>query len=147
PQRGVVPLPAQEPEIAARQAGRPVAGDQRRFDAEGARATQRIEEFGTRRRQLGPAGAQQYAGGDVFLQRCLAARRPVPAAVQAVAGQVDGERDAGAVRVRVHPYVGALGGDVGTRAARLAQRVDDAVLELERTEMRMGDGRVTTAEV
>ena len=54
PQRRVVSTPAEEAKIITRQSRRAVGGNQRRLDAKGSRAAQRIEKLGVLLRQLRP---------------------------------------------------------------------------------------------
>ena len=147
PERCVVTAPAEEAEIIAPQSRGPVGGDQRRLDAEGARAAERIEELAPARRVLRPAGAQQHSRRHVLLERRFPARAAVAAAVQALAGEIERYRDGAALRVRMHPHARALERNVGPRAGGESQRIDDAVLELERPEVSVGDRGVPPAEI
>ena len=86
-------------------------------------------------------------GGDVLLERRFAGRRAIAAAVQAVPGKIDGDGEVHAVGVRVHAHARTFRRDIGPRTRRRAQRIDDAVLELEGPEMRVRDRRMAATEL
>src|SRR5215468_1523128 len=155
PQRGIVSAPVEKTEILARQSRCMVGGDERRLDTECSRATERIEKLrrrfvrssGADARQLLPAGAQQYPRRDVFLQRRLAGRCAIPTAVQALPREIDRQRDVRTLCVGMHAYVRPRACHVRTRASGRAQRIDDAVLELQGTELCMRDRWMAPAEI
>src|SRR5205807_781957 len=122
-------------------------GQQPRLDAEGARAAERIEDLASARRELLPAGAQQHSRRHVLLELRFPARAAVAAAVLALAVEIERYRDGAALRVRMHPHARALERNVGPRAGGESQRIDDAVLELERPEVSVGDRGVPPAEI
>ena len=139
--------PGEETEIIAPESRRPIGGDQRRFNAQRAGAAHRIEKLRALRRQLRPAAAQQHSRCDVLLERRFPGRAAVTAPVQAVTREVDGHGDVSAARMRVHPDTRALERHVRPRAGGEAQRIDNAVLELQRPEVTMSDRGVPPAEV
>jgi hypothetical protein len=147
PQGGIVAAPLEKTEILAPEAGGAIGGHERTLDAERAGAAQRIHQRCTLRGELGPLPAQQHRGGNVFLQRGFARAAAIATAVQALARQIERQRDVGAVRVRVHAHVGPFQADVGTNAVARAQLIDDAVFELERAKMTVSDRRVAAAEI
>src|SRR5215470_14632652 len=155
PQRGIVSAPVEKTEILARQSRCMVGGDERRLDTQCSRATERIEKLrrrfarapGADARQLLPAGAQHYPRRDVLLQRRLAGRCAITTAVQALAREIDGQRDLRTLGVGMHAHVRPRACHVRTGAGGRAQRIDDAVLELQRTELGMRDRWMAPAEI
>ena len=137
--------PARESEALALEARRDVARDQRGLDAERARAAHRIDEAERRavrrrgRDERRPARAEQDRGGEVLLERRGALRSAIAAPVQALAREIDRERRDVAVEMQVHAHVGRSDVDRRPHAGRLAELIDDRVLDLERGELRVGD--------
>ena len=89
--------PALEAEAFAGQAWWPAQRDPGRFDRQRAGAAQRIDKRCARL----PAGHQNQAGGERFVERGLGEDRPVAALVQRFAGAVEAERGRVAVDVQV----------------------------------------------
>ncbi len=97
----VVLLPALEAEPLAEQPGRDVGGDQRGLDRQRAGPAHRVDERAAGRRDRRPARADQDRGCEVLLERRRALPAAVAAPVQAVARQVDRDRDGAARGVHI----------------------------------------------
>ena len=142
PQLRVVLVPGHEAELLAQQARGRVAEHERRLDEQGAAAAHRVEQDGLLGGPLGPAGQADNGRGQALLERRLTRAGAVAAAVQAVAGQIQGERGGRALDVQVDADVRVEGVHVGPFAEALAELVGDGVLDPQGGELAVGDGRV-----
>ncbi len=147
PQRGIMAEPVREPPVLAQQPRRGLGRDPRGLDHERAGAAHRVEELPARCRDGGPACAQQDAGREVLAQRCFPGRKPVTAARERIAREVQQQRNLAAVCMGVHTQVRLLGLDLRPLAGGVAQLVADRVLELQRAEMRVVERLVRAGEL
>ncbi len=106
-----------------------------------------IEEFTAFGGQLGPAGAQQNAGRDVFLERRLARCSAVPAPCRL-------SPDRSSARVMRVPCacactrtLGRSRSMSGRESGSGAQRVDDRIFQFQGAEVRVIDRRMAPTEV
>ena len=137
PKGRVVSAPALQAEVVAAEPRRSVGSHQRRFDEQGSGTAhgiqQRLAGFG----HGGPAGVDQHCRGNVFLQRCRTALAAVPAPVEAVAGEIDGDGGHVSVQVGVNAHVRSCPIHRRSRPAQITQLIDDGVLDLLSAEMRV----------
>ena len=139
-----MPAPAQKTPVVALQTGRDVRGDQRGLDGQGARTAHRIQKAAAGCRNSRPTGAQQYSGRQIFAQWRFTTTLTVAAPMQAFAREINIQANLRAVGVRHHFDGRSLELDVGARTGTVTQLIADAILELERTKMAVGNGRVGT---
>ncbi len=145
----VVLLPALEAETRAQQAGRDVGGDQRRLDRKCPRAAHRVDE--ARRPSAAIAGQparSEYRGGEILLERRRALPAAIAAPVQAVAREIDGDRDGDfALDMHIDANVGAARSTDGRRPGLLAELIHDRVLHPLRAELRVRDAGHAAREI
>ena len=137
PGRPVVLLPALEGEPLAEKPRCDIGGNERRLDRKRAGATHRIDEATAGRRDRRPAGANENRGCKVLLERRRALSSPIATPVQAVARQVDRDRDGATRRVHIDAEPWRIAVDGGPRPRPLAKLVDDRVLDSLRAELCM----------
>jgi hypothetical protein len=142
-----MPAPAEKPEVLAAQRRSTARCDQRRLDHQRAGAAHRVQELRAGGSKVRPSRPHQHTGGHVFLQRRLAGRAAIPAAVQTLTGEIDGQSDRRTVGVRMHTYTRPIQHDVGPGAGRIAQRIDDRILQLQGAEVAVCDRRMLAAEI
>ena len=141
-----MPAPSEESEVRAQETRRDIEGHERRLDRQRPGPAQRIRERRARLGKRGPAGREQEGGGQVLLERGRAALLSVAAAVQGLAGEIDAEARLIAVQIHMDAHIRPLAIDRGTLAMPFAELVHDGVLDLERPELRVGDGGIDRLE-
>ncbi len=147
PQRRHMPQPGAEAPAFALEIGCDIGRHHRAFHQEGTHTAHGVGQRTTSGGDARPAGADQDGGGKVFLQWCSTLLQTIAALMQAMTGQVQREHGLPLVQAQVHPQVGVELIDAWPLARCAAQPVDDGILDLERTEMRVVDPRTTPAEL
>ncbi len=147
PRLRVVPEPTLESEALAQQPRRRRGGHERGLDRQRPRPAHRIHERAAALENVRPTGEAQQRRREVLLERRLALPDPIPAAMQALARQIDRERTPLAAHERVHAQVGSIAIDVRPAPHRLAHAIDDRILHLLRAELRVLDPRARSDEV
>ena len=147
PGGGIVLLPALEAESLAEEPRRDVGGDQGRLDRKGPRAAHRVDERAARRRDRGPAGAHENGGGEILLERRGALPAAIAAPVQALAGEVDRDRERPARRVGIDAKRRRVAVHGRPGAGFFAELVHDRVLHALRAELRVRDARHAAREI
>ena len=143
----VVLFPALEAEPLAEEPRRDVGGDQGRLDRKRPRAAHRVDERAACRRDRGPAGAHENGGGEIFLERRRALPAAIAAPVQALAREVDRDRERPARGVGIDAKRRRVAVHGRSRAGLLAELVDDRVLHALRAELRVRDARHAAGEI
>ena len=119
----------------------------RRLDRKRAGPAHRVDESTAGRRNRRPAGANENRGCQVLLERGRALCSAVAAPMQAVARQVDRDRDGAAGRMHIDAKRWRIAVDGGPRPRPLAKLVDDRVLDSLRAELRMRHAGNAAGEV
>ena len=147
PERRVVLTPAHEPHGCAQKPGRDIGRHKARLNRQRSRTAHRIDEAAPLPREIAPAGDGEDGRRQILLEGRDRALNAVAAAVQALAGEVHAQGGDILEEAGVDPEVGPFEVDAGARAVRLAELVDDGVLDLERAEMGVRDSRSAGAEI
>ena len=144
-----MPRPSQKPEILAPQPGRVIRRNERRLNHKRPRPTHRIEKLSAagRRRKVRPSRPQQHPRRHVLLQRRLASSPAIPPPVQTLTREIQGHHEVIPMSMRMHAHTRALQLHARPPSPRVAHRIDDSVLQLQRAEMRMRDGRMLPTEI
>lgn len=137
PERAVVLEPAREARWGTHQPWGNVGGHQTCLDGQRARSAHGIDETSALRHHLGPAGEEEDGSRQVLLEGRERALHPVTAAVQALARQIDAQGGDVSIKIGVDPQIWPFELDGRSRPARLAESIDDRVLDLERAKVRV----------
>ena len=147
PERRHVLQPATEPPALTLQVGCDIGRHQGGFDQKGTRATHGVGQGFPGCRAAWPVGAQQDCGSQVFLQWRGALLQTVATLMQAGAGQVHRQLHLTVTAVHIQAQIRLHPINARALAIRLAQLINQRILDLECAEMRVVDTRQATAEI
>ncbi|MNE02579.1 hypothetical protein D3C80_950600 [compost metagenome] len=139
--------PVGEAPLLALEVGSDVGSHHPGLDQEGADAAHRVAQRAALGGDARPAGTDEDRRGEVFLERRRALLQAVAALVQAEPGQVQRQHQLAALQARMHAQVGLVLVHRRALTGRGAQAVDDAVLDLEGTEVGVVDAGATAGEL